>query len=423
MKVLLINPNRFRTPPAPPIGLEYLLAALDKGGHSTRLLDLCFSEDTYGDIDRAMEEFVPDVVGISVRNIDTVRFIDNEFFLDAIAAMVRHLKENYRVKVIIGGAALPADPEGIVEYTGADHGVMGPATHLIGGVLTALQQGALSSRVSRGYDHAYSPVPRCFSATDYQKYCREGGIAGFGTHSGCSSSCVYCIEADTPVAFRHPGDVVQEITAFTERGQHRFHLCDPEFNEDLDHALAFCAALKQSGVRISWAAYMKPANFNQKLFSLMRETGVYLITLAVDSFRKCPLYWTDTEKMIFSARNNGIRVIVDFLTGFPYEDEALLKWCLDFFRRLQPERVNINTYIRLYKSLKISLIIERDPALTTFLTGNAADSSRIRPVFFNRVGNRRLEELIAGDDLFRIEGTERNVNYTITSPGPDKTPA
>jgi len=58
---------------------------------------------------------------------------------------------------------------------------------------------------------------------------------------------------------------------------------------------------------------MKPGNFNQRLFRLMKETGVYLITLTVDSFRKCPHYWNDTEKLIFNARTHGIRVAVDFL--------------------------------------------------------------------------------------------------------------
>jgi hypothetical protein len=157
---------------------------------------------------------------------------------------------------------------------------------------------------------------------------------------------------------------------------------------------------------------MKPANHSQKLFRLMKETGVNLITLTIDSFKKCPLYWTDTEKIVFSARSNGIRLVVDFLTGFPYEDEDLLKWCLDFFRRLQPDRVNINSYIRLYRSLPITKVIQRDEQLKANLLGNSDDDSMIRPVFYNQIPSERLKFLIAGDRLFMIEGTEKGVNYT-----------
>jgi radical SAM superfamily enzyme YgiQ (UPF0313 family) len=419
MKVLLVNPNRFRTPPAPPLGLEYLAARLIKGGHAVRLLDLCFSDDPSADVDRSVEEFRPDLAGITVRNIDSVRYIDNEFFLDGIREVVHRLKAKHGIRVIAGGAALAADPEGIVEYIGADYGVTGPADEVINDVLSAISQGTPGSRIIRGHYRTYSPVPRCSSGIDYQKYLEAGGITGFETHKGCSSSCIYCIEADTPVAFRKPEDVIREIAEFTEQGHRHFHLCDPEFNEDLDHSLAVCAALKQSGIQINWTAYMKPANFNQKLFRLMRETGVYLITLSVDSFKKCPLYWSDTEKIVFNARNSGIRVIVDFLTGFPYEDEDLLQWCLDFFRRLQPDRVNINTYIRMYKSLKITRIIAQDSSLAPFLIGNTGDTRMTAPVFFNRINNERLAELIAGDGIFMIEGTEKEVNYSREESGPD----
>jgi hypothetical protein len=40
MKILLINPNRFHSPPVPPIGLEYIVGHLIHGGHSVEVLDL-----------------------------------------------------------------------------------------------------------------------------------------------------------------------------------------------------------------------------------------------------------------------------------------------------------------------------------------------------------------------------------------------
>ena len=37
MKVLLINPNRYKSPPVPPIGLEYIRANLNKEGQSVKI--------------------------------------------------------------------------------------------------------------------------------------------------------------------------------------------------------------------------------------------------------------------------------------------------------------------------------------------------------------------------------------------------
>ena len=414
MKVLLINPNRFRTPPVPPIGLEVLAAHIEQGGHSVRMLDLCFSADIYEDMDRVTEAFRPDLAGITIRNIDSVLYDNNEFYLEQIRQIIEHCKAKYGIRVIVGGAALPADPAGIIDYLGADYAVAGPAEGVINEVLSSLEKGENAARLIRGFYKPYSRSLRSTADIDYPEYFQEGGIAGFETHKGCSSSCVYCLEANTPVAFKDPEDVVQEIRSFTEKGYDHFHLCDPEFNEDLDYALSFCSALKQSGIHLRWTLYMKPGNFNQKLFRLMRETGVYLITLTIDSFKKCPLYWSDIEKIIFNAKTNRIRISIDFLTGFPYEDEELLKWCIDFFRRLQPDRVNINTYIRLYRTLTITKIINKDPSLAGSLKGNTDDKTMIRPVFFNCIQREQLRKYIGDDPVFKIEGEEQGVNYTRT---------
>jgi hypothetical protein len=123
------------------------------------------------------------------------------------------------------------------------------------------------------------------------------------------------------------------------------------------------------------------------------------------------MYWSDIEKFVFHAKSNGIFLAIDFLTGFPYEDEKVLTDCLDLFRRVQPERVNINTYIRLYESLQITKIIKRDRSLLPYLLGATDDASMIKPVFYNHVDAQRLKELIQGDAFFRIAGEDKGVNY------------
>ncbi len=411
MKILLINPNRVLSPPVPPIGLEYLSAILVREGHDIRLLDLTFHDNAEAVIDEYVSEFMPDICGLTVRNVDSVLFHNNQFYLDSIRDIVRYLKIKKSLKVIIGGAGIVVNPEGILDYLGADYAIAGPAEGVILELLSALRAGQAVKRIWKGLFRPYSSCPRITSAIDYRKYYDSGGIAGFETHKGCSSSCVYCIEADSPVAFKKPVDVVHEIRGFVEKGYKQFHLCDAEFNEDLDHAIEFCSALRQENMDMHWALYIKPANFNQKLFRLMKDTGVNLITLTIDSFSKCPLYWAEAEKIIFSAQSNGIRIAVDFLTGFPYEEEELLKWCLDFFRRLQPDRVNINTYIRLYKPLMITKIIERDDALKANILGCRDNKAMILPIFYNHVDPGWLKECISGDRIFKIEGEEKGVNY------------
>lgn len=411
MKVLLVNPNTYSFPPVPPLGLEHMAASIQGGGHEARIVDLCFSTSIARDLDEAIAGYCPDLVGITVRNVDTALYQNNEFFLDDIKGLIAHIQGKYGLRVIIGGSGVSADPEGVFDYLRADYALVGPGEDKINEMLRELQRSVVIPRIQRrAYRYEISCLRRV-AGVDYRRYFDMGGVAGFQTHKGCGSSCVYCIEANTNVSFRSIPEVIAEIGELTSAGFRRFHLCDSEFNEDIDYCIHFLSALKESKIEMDWAVYMKPANYNKKLFRLMKDTGVSLITLTVDSWKKCSLYYSDIERIIFIAKSCGLKIAVDFLGGFPYEDEKTLTWYLDFFKRLRPNSVNVNAYIRLYRKLQITQIIVNDPQLKKNLLGEAGDERLIRPVFYNHVESGRLIELIGGDALFRIEGTGRGVNY------------
>lgn len=389
-----------------------MAAGMEEGGHYVKIVDLCFSTEPLQDLDSAIAGFLPDAVGITVRNIDTALYPDNEFFLDDIKRLVVHVKKKYGLRIIVGGSGVSADPEGVLEYLEADYALTGPGEDGIKGLLDQVQSSEDMPRIHRRKYRYEISCPRRSTGIDYGAYYDQGGVAGFQTHKGCGSSCVYCVEANTNVSFRSVPEVIEEIRGFASAGLRRFHLCDSEFNEDVDYCIDFLSALKGARLDIDWAVYMKPANYNKKLFRLMKETGVSLITLTVDSWKKCSLYYSDIEKIIFMAKSCGLKIAVDFLCGFPYEEEGTLVWYLDLFRRLQPDSVSVNTYIRLYRGLQITQIIMSDPELRRNLLGAAWDQRFIRPVFYSHVDPDRLRELTAGDSLFRIEGTGKGVNYS-----------
>ena len=206
MKILLVNPNRYKSPPVPPIGLEYVASSLADKGHAVELVDLCFSENTSQDIDQAVQTFRPDIAGVTVRNVDTVLYHTNEFFLDEIKAVVTRLKSEHRLKVMIGGAGVSADPEGILDYLNADIAVAGPAEETVHDVLDTIQDTRDGKRVFRGRYAGRGSCPRRTFRVDYKKYTAAGGVVGFETHKGCSSSCVFCLEANSRVSFQTSGE-------------------------------------------------------------------------------------------------------------------------------------------------------------------------------------------------------------------------
>jgi radical SAM superfamily enzyme YgiQ (UPF0313 family) len=411
MRILLVNPNRFKSPPTPPIGLEYTAGYLTSKGHEVKILDLCFSDNIEKAVDDAIETFKPNIAGLTVRNVDTVLFHTNEFFLDEIHDIVDRIKERTGIPVMIGGAGVAINPNAVCNYLNANHVFVGPAEGGLSEYLKTIEKSNNPERVVQSRLGQMVGCRRITDGIDYEKYFGGGGIAGFETHKGCSSSCVYCLEATSEVSFKSINDVILEIKGLVDRGFDHFHLCDSEFNEDLDYAVEFSRSLNESSLKISWAAYMQPAPTNDELFRLMRDSGAYLITLTVDSFRRKEDYWAKVGHFIEAAKASGIDIAVDFLTGLPGEDENLLLQCLDRLLKYGPSSVNINTYLRLYETLPISKFIMKNKDFHQSLLGNVDDRSMIKPVFYNQISAAQLKEIVKGESLFRIEGPEQGVNY------------
>ena len=80
MKVLLISANTLKMPyPVYPLGLDYVAGALDSR-YQVKIVDLNEFEDT-ARLAELVREFSPDVVGISIRNIDNTDTINCRDFL------------------------------------------------------------------------------------------------------------------------------------------------------------------------------------------------------------------------------------------------------------------------------------------------------------------------------------------------------
>jgi len=125
LRILLINPNTMKNPPVIPIGLEYLASALEKHNHEVNILDLCFRSSPIIDLKKLLETENYDLVGLTIRNIDSCIYFNNEFYLPEFKNLVDFIK-GYEIPVVLGGSGFSAMPNEILEYLQADYGIIGP---------------------------------------------------------------------------------------------------------------------------------------------------------------------------------------------------------------------------------------------------------------------------------------------------------
>src|SRR5262245_60351824 len=98
MRVLLIATNqadrymdRMAVRPVP-VGLAYVAAHLNPARHHLQVLDLMFSTDPIRDATAAVRQFQPEVIGLSLRNLDNQSYLNPVWHLPAVRALLDHLR-------------------------------------------------------------------------------------------------------------------------------------------------------------------------------------------------------------------------------------------------------------------------------------------------------------------------------------------
>src|SRR5450756_2825599 len=104
MKVLLISANVTLSPyPLYPLGVSVIAAVLTKAGHEVRQADLLQQNTSLEAIGREVQEFGPDLVGISVRNIDNVNLLHEQYYIQNVKNLVTTVRGVSKAKVLLGG--------------------------------------------------------------------------------------------------------------------------------------------------------------------------------------------------------------------------------------------------------------------------------------------------------------------------------
>ena len=265
MRVLLISANTETINMVPlPLGLNCVAVAARNAGHDVRLLDLMGNADIRQIIRDAIQGSRPDVIGISVRNIDDQSMAEPRFLLQPVRDTVSLCHAFSDAPIVVGGAGFSIFPEAALRYLNADLGICGEGEVAFTTLLRALERGddlsaipglcrpgagvQMGSAVRAGLETLPLPDPSLWSVPSGAG---EEIWIPFQTRRGCPIKCSYC---STPALEgtrirKHPIDaVVQGIARHVAAGFDRFHFVDNTFNLPPRYAKNLCSALCSAGL-------------------------------------------------------------------------------------------------------------------------------------------------------------------------------
>ena len=199
VNILLISPNTLTIPyPVYPIGLDYVAGSIP-AEHEVRIADmLTLNMDELAAI---IDDFSPEIIGISCRNIDNTDAGNSSCFLSDYQHLVAWLRERSSAVIVCGGSGFTLMPEKILAALGADYGIVGEGERfplLIDAILTngnpAKIEGVISAEGSCGTPLPWQgkPVRRLSQNSHTQYYIQNGGMLNLQTKRGCTFRCIYC---------------------------------------------------------------------------------------------------------------------------------------------------------------------------------------------------------------------------------------
>jgi radical SAM superfamily enzyme YgiQ (UPF0313 family) len=338
VKVVLVSANRLKTPyPVYPLGLDYVANAIS-ADHQVRIADMNVMETSASLIDM-LHSFLPDVVGLSLRNIDNCDVTAPQDYIGEYQDLARMIRAHSKALLILGGSGFTLFPRRLMEALDADYGIVGEGERLslllsaiearqeianIPGVLQKSSEGVIphpwGGRVVRGFHHDYPHIPF---------YLKNGGMLNLQTKRGCNFNCIYCtyphIEGKK-LRLIPPEEVADTALRLQETGAKYFFITDSAFNGDHEHSMAVARAFVRAGVSIPWGAFFAPLRPRSDYYRVLADAGLMHVEFGTESlsddvlaaYRK-PFRTADVFCAHEAARAANLHVAHYFLLGGPGE--------------------------------------------------------------------------------------------------------
>jgi len=375
MRILLIQPpydlfDDDERQAMPPLGLAYIAAVLERDGHEVRILD-CVAEDFYrltplpkgrrrhglGDqeLADAIRDFRPGLVGVSC-------------LFSAQAPVSHHVcklvkETDPRIRTVMGGAHPSAVPEVVLADSYVDIVAIGEGEMTIQRLARSLEAGAfppadpaglafrdgdtISVHPQQQYlaDLDSLPLParhllpmeRYFAyRSPHGAYVKRHPCTNMVTSRGCPARCCFCsIHTVWGHKFRwHSAErVIDEMEQLIGvYGVREIQFEDDNLTLNKRRMKMICQAMIDRKLDLTWTTPNGAALWalDDELITLMRATGCYHITIAVESGSQDvlnniihkPLDLKRVEPIVKACRKAGMGISAFFVVGFPGESKA-----------------------------------------------------------------------------------------------------
>ena len=378
MRVLFVSPNTERIKMTSlPLGLSMVAMAVRWAGHETAFLDLLSGADPIAAVRRTVAAFSPQVIGLSIRNIDDQTMLNSRFLLAPVKEVIDVCRSLTDAPIVLGGAGYSMFPDAALSYLGADLGICGEGETAFPALLERLQAGedlaglpgvhvagrGLQGARAFAEDLDQLPLPDASFWAAADPHDPDLWVP-VQTRRGCPLGCSYCSTASiegTKVRSRSPQLVAEHIARMTDTGFRQFYFVDNTFNLPPSYALTLCHAIADLRRDIAWRCILYPHQVPEELVEAMAKAGCVEVSLGFESgssgiLRLMNKRFQPEEVRHISERlaAHKIRRMGFLLLGGPGETRESVEESLDFAESLSLDVASVSVGIRIYPHTQLA---------------------------------------------------------------------
>lgn len=348
MRVLLISANTETiNMPVLPLGMAFVARAAEDAGHEVSQINLMAEPEALKTLEERVQKVQPEIIGISVRNIDDQVSLKPRFLLDPVKAIIATCRQNSEAKIVLGGAGYSIFPGHALTYLAADMGIQGEGEQSFVTLLDRLKNDADLSSIPGLYhiDRNIANPPDTFKKIDQNHFPQpdrhifslentgdEIIWLPFQTRRGCPLNCSYCstplIEGNT-TRKRSADPIIEALSGYASAGFDHFFFIDNTFNLPPGYAKDLCDQMIEAGLNITWRCILYPGKVDEELVDKMVKSGCVEVSLGMESgsdsiLRKMNKQYStaDVSHASDMLKKGGIRRMGFLLLGGPDRNQA-----------------------------------------------------------------------------------------------------
>jgi len=275
---------------SPPIGIAYLVEALEKQGCQCKTVDTALGyarEKLFDDI----RSFQPDIIGISML---TYRYRDTY-------KMAAEIKEHFpHIPLIAGGAHVSTLRENVLESCNAfDFGFVREAEESIVEFCKGEEPFRIKGIIYRDNERVlYTGDREYINDLDNIAWPKDYGMDLDSYLSkeililssrGCPYSCIFCpvsLAIGKKLRVRSAENVVDEIEYWYNNGYRRFAILDDNFTFHKERTIEICDQIKSRGIRdlnFRCGNGIRADRVDREVLGKMKEVGFTYVSYGVES--------------------------------------------------------------------------------------------------------------------------------------------